>query len=361
MASIRDVAKEAGVSPATVSRAFTTPDLINEETHKRVMEAARLLDYRPPRLRAAARARTAAVRRPVAPPVRDAIGFQFFSATSTAGDTLASNTFYAPVLSGAQAEASALGLHLLVHTTDRHSLAAEMPRMILEQAIGGMLLVGTADPEVLTAFSAHVREIILVDNRDDKEHYESIIPDGFGGAYAATRHLLELGHRKLGFFMTERGVRTFQDRLRGFVCAQFEAGIAANPAWVVQGISAITDQEKRERDTRMIALLRSADRPTAILAANDDHALRMLRACRELGLRVPNDISVIGFDDSPYSSHADPPLTTVHVDKEYMGRLAVRRLAARFQEGGASDQTDRSPICLQIPVTLVQRESCQAL
>ena len=111
MPSIKDVAKEAGVSTATVSRTFTTPSLINEHTHKRVMEAARQLNYQPGRLRAP-RGQSRQTSK-----TRDAIGFQFFAAEP--GDTLQSNMFYAPVLSGAQNEADKQGLHLLLHTTDR--------------------------------------------------------------------------------------------------------------------------------------------------------------------------------------------------------------------------------------------------
>ncbi|MBC8101301.1 MAG: LacI family DNA-binding transcriptional regulator [Cytophagales bacterium] len=352
MANIRDVARAAGVSPATVSRTFTTPDLINAQTQKRVIEIARQMNYRPPRLRTS---KGSLVSKTVSATVsaRDAIGFQFFSAVP--GDTLGSNTFYGPVFAGAMEEASTLGLHLLVHTTSRHALSLEVPRMVQEQAIGGMLLVGTADPEILSTFAAHVPNIVLVDNRDEAGIYESVISDGFGGVYAATHYLLGLGHRRIGFFLSEPGITTFQDRLRGYLCALYEAGVSVEPDLVLRG-----DGPDERRADQLSAYLTGPHRPTALITANDDTALVALQVCRTLNLTVPNDLSLVGFDDIEFSSHANPSLTTVRVAKEQMGRLAVRRLHARLGKESASSLLEQ-PVRHEIPVTLVIRESCQAL
>ena len=352
MANIRDVARAAGVSPATVSRTFATPNLINAQTHKRVIEIARQLNYRPPRLRSAKgdiglRTASSTVS------ARDAIGFQFFSAVP--GDKLASNTFYAPVFAGAMEEASMQGLHLLVHTTSRHAFSLEVPRMVQEQAIGGMLLVGTADPEILAKFAEHVPNIVLVDNRDETGIYESVISDGFGGAYAATHHLLDLGHRHIGFYLSEQGITTFQDRLRGYRCALMEAGIVPDQRFLMIGEG--TDDQRKNQ---ICAYLASKVRPTALIAANDHNALQVLNACRLMDLTVPDDLSLIGFDDIELSRHANPPLTTVRVAKEQMGRLAVRRLYAHLNGESASSLTER-PVRHEIPVRLIIRDSCRSI
>ena len=279
MASIRDVAKEAGVSPATVSRTFTTPNLINQKTHQRVLDAATLLGYAPPRLRPRRNAGSNSGSRRV-PGVTDALGFQFFAATSSPGDTLFANPFYAHVLAGAQAEAAALGLHLLVHTTDRHALSLELPRMIQEQAIGGLLLVGTAEPAILRAFAERVPNIVLVDNDDETETHECVISDGFRGALTATKYLLDLGHRRIGFFLTERGVMSFRDRVRGYQCALLEHNVVPEPT-LTFGVGAMRDDNAR---ADLVALLRSPERPTAVVTANDEAAVFLLRVCREIGL-----------------------------------------------------------------------------
>jgi LacI family transcriptional regulator len=337
-----------------VSRTFAAPDLINAQTQKRVIEIARQMNYRPPRLRNAS---VSSAAKNVSPRVsaRDAIGFQFFTATNSPDDTLAGNTFYAPVFAGAMEEASNLGLHLLVHTTNRHGLSLEIPRMIQEQAVGGLLLVGTADPEILSTFAAHVPNIVLVDNRDETGVYESVISDGFGGAYSATRHLLDLGHRRIGFFMSEPGITTFQDRQRGYLSALFEAGIPLEHNLVLRGEA--TDEA---RNAQLRDYLSSADRPTAMVTANDDASLQTLRACRSLGLTVPDDLSLVGFDDVDFSSHTSPPLTTLRVAKEQMGRLAVRRLHARLNQESASSLIEL-PVRHEIPVSLVVRESCRTI
>lgn len=349
MPSINDVAEKAGVSTATVSRTFRTPDLINETTRLRVLEAARHLNYQP---------RRAVVRS--LPSVTESnhlrtsnsIGFQFFAADAT--DTLQSNMFYAPMLAGAQAEADSLGFYLLLHTTDRHSLSLELPRMIVERAVGGMLLVGTTDPAVLNLFVKHVPNIVLLDNRDANDSYESVLSDGFGGVTAAVRYLHDLGHRRIGFFLDESGVATFQHRLSGYYSARLSAGFAPDPGLVVASNSVA------ESKRRLAGLLCSSQRPTALIAANDESAFDVIDICREIGLRIPEDISLIGFDDVSFSAHTHPPLTTIRVDKEYMGRLAVRRLHARMQAGDDPAPAD-PPICNLIPVSLVIRESCRSL
>ena len=345
MPSLTDVAKIAGVSTATVSRTFNSPRLINEHTKKRVLDAAMLLNYQPRRARIVPPANKGFIRS------LDYIGFQFFAAAPS--DTLASNTFYAPLLAGVQAEAAAFALHLLLHTTDRHSLSQEIPKMIRQRAVGGILLVGTTDPTILATFAQHIPKIVLVDNRDETNMYESVVSDGFGGAYEATRYLLTLGHRHIGFFLGESGVPTFQDRLRGYCCAQLEAGITPDPSAVISGASS------EERETNLGKLLCSSQAPTAIIAANDDYAFVTIRVCRQVSRRIPEDLSLIGFDDLPSCLETYPALTTVRVDKEYMGRLAVRRLHTRMHAG--STARPEPSICNQVPVSLIVRQSCRAV
>ena len=363
MPSISDVAQKAGVSTATVSRTFRSPGLLNSQTHQRVMEAARSLNYKPRRSSASIEKDAARHAPPLA--ASNAIGFQFFSAEPS--DSLFSNSFYGRILAGAQAEASRHGFHLLIHTTDRHTLTRQMPRMIEEKTIGGMLLVGTADPDVLSAFTGHIPHLILVDNRDATGTYESVISDGFGGAYTATRHLLDLGHRNIAFFCGEPHITTFADRKRGFLCAQIEAGIfPASDAVFGEGAN------DAALEAHLLNRLSRPNPPTALLAANDHHAFIVLRACRQLGLSVPGDLSIVGFDNVPFSAHVDPPLTTVRVDTPFMGRLAVRRLlaslatSAQAQVHEAGEEATEPltaaralepPVCSEVPVSLIVRQS----
>jgi DNA-binding LacI/PurR family transcriptional regulator len=371
MASIRDVAREAGVSPATVSRTFTTPTLINDDTRSRVLAAARLLDYRPPHLRNNHHVTTEADpeigfarrRHPLFKgDTSDAIGFQFFH--STPGDSLLSNVFYAPVLAGAQAEAEALGLHILLHSTDTNAIKEGLPRMVTEGAVRGILLVGVPGSDVLQQLANRIPALVLVDNPGAEGPFERVLSDGFAGGYIAAQHVLGQGHRRLGFFLAESETVTFRDRLHGWLCGQFDAGILPDPTLVVSGEN---DDIRRER---LYALLSLPDRPTVLMAANDHYAVGVLQFCREIGLRVPQDLSLVGFDDVRFSAVTDPPLTTLRIDTTLMGRLAVRRLYAQIQaltggpapEAAQTRQISADPSCASgirhvVPVSLLTRGS----
>ena len=373
MPSIHDVAKRAGVSTATVSRTFGAPEKISVETRHRVMEAARALDYRPrgsearsisegkrPGGAMGVRTTTRDGLRPVRRnfSAHDTVGFQFFAAGN---DVLTVNTFYAPVLFGVQAEAVNANLHILVHTTDRHTFAQELPSMVEQRVIGGLLLVGAADADVLKAFAKHVTQIVLVDSHDPTDAHDCILSDGFGGGYDTTRHLIELGHRRIAFLNPEREIGTFRDRQRGYLCALTEAGLPLDPALLLTGdASRYAGGETVEEF--FTAYLRGAGKnaPTAIIAANDFFALQILQVCQALNWRVPADISIAGFDDGVSAIHCNPPLTTVNVDKEAMGRLALRRLQARLDEAASGVQT--LPVArYQLPVRLVVRASTGAV
>ncbi len=340
------VAKEAGVSPATVSRSFSDDSLMNTATRQRVLEVARRLDYRPPRERQ--RQRSAQALRTNAHAGK-AIGFQFFAPSRSA--TVQGDAFYAPMLAGAQAEAQESGVHLLLHTTSRHQMSVELPRMVTEQAVAGLLLVGTADREILTAFLEHVPQIVLVDNRDATGRHDCVLSDGVRGALTATRYLLELGHRRIAFVQSDPETETFQDRLMGYLSAHYMASVPVDP-------SLIASAKKREELPALLqALLTRSDRPTALMAANDPHAYLAMQVSWNLGVSVPGDLSVVGFDDDKFSPLSYPPLTTVHVDTEYIGRLAIRRLQARLLESMTRSAPD-PPLTIEVPVSLVVRGSC---
>jgi LacI family transcriptional regulator len=312
------------------------------------MEAARLLNYRPRGSRAPLPASDAlALNGPVPDAAKDYIGFQFFSAEPQ--DTLSTNTFYLPMLSGAQSEASNLGMHLLLHETDRRADAVELPKMVLDRVVGGILLVGMAEPATLCAFASTVPRIVLLDHRDAESRFESVISDGFRGSQALTEHLLRIGHRRIAFFMSERNVPAFMDRKMGYEHALAAAGLHVEPGLVVTG------DTKAAARHNLRALLVSPGRPTAVMASNDYYAFEVMSVAREIGLNLPVDLSITGFDDLPMCAHTHPALTTVRVEKEFMGRLAVRRLHARIH--AAQAVLEEPCICSQVPVSVVLRDS----
>lgn len=347
MPNIHEVAKEAGVSTATVSRTFSTPGLLSQQTRRRVIEVADRLNYRPRRAQLA----KPAVRNGSGSVLEtaEAFGFLFFASDA---DTSPINDFYAPVLSGAQAEAARFGMHLIIRMAPRYEHPREVPKMFREQAVAGALLVGAALPDVLEAYVEHLPQSVLVDNCHSTGLHDCILSDGFDGAFQSARYLIGLGHAKIGFALDELTAPSFRDRRRGYLCAMWEAGLTVDPRWIVSGTRGLDMQEKLE------ALLATSDRPTALLAANDTNAFAVMKACRNVGLKVPTDLSLIGFDDVAFSVHVYPPLTTVRVDKELMGHLAVRQLQRRISESHGREEESYTPIHLTIPVALVERETC---
>ena len=149
---------------------------------------------------------------------------------------------------------------------------------------------------------------------------------------------------------------SFQDRLRGFVCAHMDAGLTPYAA----SDTVICRVDADDLAELLMARLSASDRPTAVVAANDWNALAVLKACRAVGISVPQDLSLTGFDDMLISAHAFAPLTTMRVDTEYMGRLAVRQLVRRIQESDTG-VVPEPPVRIVVPVSLVLRESDRIL
>ncbi|MDQ2688203.1 MAG: LacI family transcriptional regulator [Armatimonadota bacterium] len=342
MSSIYEVARQAGVSAATVSRTFRTPDKLSQETRRHVLDVAARLNYTPRRHTPEAGTGAGAVE------TAQSVGFFFFTADSDSGRL---NDFYAPVMMGAQAEASQAGMTLTLRTASRYEGPAEPIPSFRAQEVAGALLVGAALPDVLAAYDAPGLPAVLVDNRDETGRRDCILSDGFGGAGAATRSLLELGHRRIAFVQDEATAPSFRDRRNGYLCALWEAGIIPQAPWVV------STPRRVPLEPFVQALRALPEPPTAIVAANDVIGFGLLTACRALGLCVPQDVSIVGFDDTAFSVHAYPALTTVRVDKEQMGRLAVRQLLTRIAE--AQSEAGQLPAAhLIVPVSLVERDSC---
>jgi LacI family transcriptional regulator len=163
--------------------------------------------------------------------------------------------------------------------------------------------------------------VVAIDPHTGPADLPTVECDSYGGALQATRHLIDLGHSRIGFIAGRRDLRSSIARDAGYRRALTDAGIPVDPALVGSG-------SYRQDAVRIAALdmLRRGDRPTAIFAANDISALEIIRVADELGLRVPQDLSVIGFDDVPEASKASPALSTVRQPMQQLGAEAARLL-----------------------------------
>jgi LacI family transcriptional regulator len=330
--NIKEVARQAGVSVATVSRVFSGKGPVQEETKRRVLEVAGRLRYVP---HAGARSLTT-------------------QRTGTLGVLLPDlyGEFFSEVIRGIDLAARRGGYHVLVSSSHSDRSEVEAVLRALRGRVDGLIVMSPeADAEALEANipgGANGLPIVLLNCRADGSAFDAINVDNHGGALAMTRHLLGLGHRRIAFVKGAPGNHDARERLRGFREAMEAAG--ASPDLTLDG-----DFGEQSGYRAGAALLALSPRPTAVFAANDAMAIGVLSAFQEAGVRVPEDAAVAGFDDIPIARFLTPPLTSVRVGIAELSARAMERLLAALEEGKPLEP--RHEI---LPTSLVVRGSCGA-
>jgi DNA-binding LacI/PurR family transcriptional regulator len=346
--TLQTIADHVGVSRMTVSNAFSRPDQLSDGLRQKILEAARELGYAgpDPAARALARGTSGAVG------VLLTASLQYAFTDDVAIGFLGAIT--------AELAPTGLALTLLSSTVGPDVIPAR------DAAMDGALIYSCApDTTAAELLKRRGLPLVTVDQRP-VPHIASVNVDDRGGARQAAAHLVGLGHRRIGVVTTGDGPTgiaatptpdavygkfTSRERLAGYVEALESAGI--RPVIHVQH-----DNDEEQAREAALALLRLDDRPTAILANSDVLALGVLHAAEELGLAVPRDLSVVGFDDSPLARRARPRLTTVRQDVEAKGKAAAAALldAMARAKAGTSGRVRR----LVLPTELVVRDSTAA-
>lgn len=327
--TIRDVARQAGVSVATVSRSLNNQPGITEETRRRVLSAASALGYDLGNLR------QNRLRRLV---------FLYRRQRETAGG----NPFYSHVLHGVEeaCRAGKLGLsYSSVGPEDR------LTELVARQEGEGLVCVGYFEPAQLDTLLGLNLPAVLVDHW--YPGFRCVNSDNFGGAYQLTAHLIAQGCRRVAFISGPPTHYSIAQRLQGYRHALTAHGLTPDPALEVAR-APLEEEEGTESAVRRLLALDPP--PDAIFAYNDATALHALRTCRVLGYRVPEDIAVAGFDDLASAAFAFPPLTTVRVDKEGLGQRGVQSLLAPTGQG-ALTTLPVSPVIRQSSLRRVVEET----
>ncbi len=334
---IADVAREAGVSKTAVSFAFNSPERLSAETAVRIRGIATSLGYRP---------------HPVARLLTQRQTMTLGVLTPQALAVIFSNPFFALFSEGVANAAEDLGYELHFISPLHGSLALAVGRATVD----GVVAIGlSGDHPEIQQIRATGLPMVLVDSDDLPEH-SSVVVDDEAGARAAAEHLLELGHRDIlivaveGPALTtgERGrTGVTERRLRGYRTALRAAGVELGDDWVVAARASIDGGTAAFQDAWSRGL-----RPTAVLAMSDAIAIGAMRAARELGLSLPGDLSVVGFDDVDLAAHVDPPLTTVHQPIRQKGADAVRLLLIEVEQRAANQ-----PEHLRLETRLIVRGS----
>ncbi len=304
--TIRDIAKFAGVSAGTISRALKNEPGLTETTRQKVLSAAHHLGYDFSNLR---RKR---LRR---------MTFLLHRQHNTA----ASSPFYSPVLHGAEEACRRQGIVLSFMAIGPANGVTEQLRMHAPDAI---LCAGFFEPELLAALRSMGKPIVLIDMK--LRGYSSVNPDNLMGGYLATRHLIELGRTRIGMISGSLGHYSVRERNKGYRQALFDANLLADPrleATLAEGVDLETGAYEA-----MQSLLALAHPPDAVFCYNDSAALVAMRCCLAAGQTVPHDVSIVGFDDISSAVLGHRPLTTLRIDKKELGALGVELLLREQQE-----------------------------
>ncbi|HHY97208.1 MAG TPA: LacI family transcriptional regulator [Firmicutes bacterium] len=328
--TLKDVAEQAGVSVCTASLVLSSKDKgrVSEATRKRVRAVARGLNYKPDFIARGLKTRQTCL-------------FALVIQSAAA-------SFFAEVIQGIQDVSEQKGYNMLLYTTnDDIDREARFLRILEERGVDGIIICpnGARNVELLNELYERGTAIVGILNISEKAIYPQISVDNFHGGFVAAEHLIELGHRRIAH-LGARGQEFDQglSRFKGYNEALREHGLEPDDTLVID-----TDYswEKGYAAARKLFAMRNP--PTAIFACGDMDAWGAMRAIRELGLSIPHDVSVVGYDNLAITSQMEVPLTTVDQPKYEIGRISMLALLEAMTSGEVKDQV--------ITPTLVVRES----
>jgi LacI family transcriptional regulator len=321
-ATIHDVAQRAGVSVSTVSAVLNDKPSVKDSTREQVLAAIRQLNYRP----------RPAIRRPAAPTGVRTIGFLVREPA---------NPYYAEVIEGAESVLGELGYRILVGASlGVGARERELVEIMRQKDFDGLLLTPVLDRHTDLAHLFELRRRNLRFVLLEEVHgiqASLVVVDNVGGAKIGVRHLIDLGHTRIVHFAGPRYSLNSDERIAGVRAAYSESALVFSDALVVRAGDSLTDGY-----AAALAYFRDrppAERPTGVMCYNDLVALGVCRALAELGIAVPGEVSVVGYDDLPLAEFVTPSLTSVRVPKREVGRTAAEILHREIEHGpGATPQ-----------------------
>lgn len=327
-ATIYDVSRLSGVSTATVSRAFSDPDSVRESTRNKVYEAAKVLKYQPNAIaRAMARQRT------------DKIAFLICKKGATILDE-----FYASVCEGIMSKTTGSEYQLLISTAEQWRQTFGNTQ---SKHIEGVILGGDVEPELVTDLQRQNVAVVVVNNNMTGFDVPCVLADERSGVRQALAHLVNGGHRQIGMITGKFSPYIIRERYTAFVEFMKEHGLPLDSDNIK-----MCEPNIEEATQVALQLLDRPHRPTAVFASNDIIAAGLMKASRRLGLRIPEDLAVIGVDDSRVCNMLEPELSSVHIYCHQMGAASADLLYALLD--GKTDL----PHTTVIPTELIVRRSC---
>lgn len=336
-ATIRDVAALAGVSPSTVSRTCQNSPAISEKTKEKVREAMAALGYEPPAYTDPNK--TGAPRHiGVIMPPDDSFTYD--------------NPFFLQILAGiTQGCSENHYLSVLVSGKNDQEALESIQRMIRQHEVSSFVVLFSRreDPIVDYLACEGIDYVLIGHPSSNPNDTVAVDNDNIAAGQEAARYLAELGHKKIGFFGPSSRPWYSISRANGLRLYAAEHGLDIRPEWIVE-----SDSSKPERMNGICVLLKSENRPTAFIASDEMYALALRQACAELGLRIPEDLSILTFNNSIISRLTNPQMTSVDINA---GQLGVE---AALQAIKHNENPDLMPSRTLVPFELVVRQSTAA-
>ena len=326
--TIRDVARRAGVSTATVSRALANPDRVAAATRAAVISAIAETGFTPNASARSLRARSTKMVLALLPGI--------------------GNSFYTPILNAVEEVLSLAGYGMIMGDTRMdHAREAHYDLLVRGGQVDGvMLLTGRLPHPSFAELDATVPITLICNDIPGTKNLPVIEIDNHEAAQVVVRHLIDLGHCRIGHAVGPTDNVEAVSRLAGYRSAHGEAGITVDESIVWQGAFSFDAGVRVAHQ-----FLTHRDRPTAMFTANDEMAMGFIRTVKDAGLHVPADVSVVGFDDIEFARYFDPALTTMHQPRAELGRLAAESILARMAG------TSHGPLRTRLKCTLMVRDS----
>lgn len=301
--TMKDIANEMGVSIVTVSKAMAGKSGVSEEMRKKIMDKAQEMGYI-----YAGQQSAAAMQGTVGILVAD----RFFN----------DNSFYSGMYRNIVLECSEKGISCLLEiVTAENEKGGVLPNFITANKGDGVIFMGELSPSYIKAVCKTGVPHMLLDFYDDMNPDDSVVSDGVFGTFQLTSYLIEQGHKDIGFVGSLLATSSILDRYLGYYKALVKNGMTQNPSWILPD---------RGADGKFIEITLPEKMPTAFVCNCDETAYTLIEALNKAGYKVPQDISVVGFDDFRFALLCEPQLTTFHVDVDAMGKAAVGRLLRKI-------------------------------
>jgi LacI family transcriptional regulator len=329
MATISDVARQAGVSVSTVSHVVNGTRHVNPSTMALVQSAIHSLGFVPN-----------AVARSLAMSTTKAVGIAI---------SVSTNYYFLDIIASIEKACATLGqMVFLCDTQNDTDIELKVVRELVQRRVDGVILAPSADPEnrAVEYLMASKMPFVLVD-RLTSTQVDGVCTQNRHAMETLVDHLVGHGHKRVGLIAGEPGFRSTLERLDGYTNALKKHGLPVDDALISSGNA--SSEEARASAHRLFKL---KDRPTAIASGNNLATIGIMKAVRDVGLRIPEDLALIGFDDFEWADCFEPRLTVIAQPSEMIGQRAAELLAARIKS------PDAPPNSVRLPSTLVIRRSC---